>query len=317
MSQLAIVIVNYRSADLVRGCLATVSPAPEVSRIVIVNNDTESGCERAKLTEIARDDARVRVLESPRNTGFGPGVNQGVREAQRLGCDTVWILNPDVEVRDGCLTRLQAVLQQNPDALVSPVITSGRPPDEQVWFGGGRLDARRGRPEHLGYRAPTETLDEATRPASFLTGTALMTRVDTFRRLGGFREDLFLYWEDVDLSMRAVQMGIPMLVVGGARLWHKQGGSVDDRLDMFFFYAQRNRLVVSWSTAHHSLTAMLVGPGVLETLRLLGRPLLRERRYRLKKFTRSVQGLMAGIVAVRRLQRDPGAAVGGLVERRR
>jgi N-acetylglucosaminyl-diphospho-decaprenol L-rhamnosyltransferase len=314
MSQLAIVIVNYRSADLLRGCLATVPPTSEVARIVVVNNDLDSEHERTQLADIARHDARVSVLQSPCNAGFGAGVNRGVHEAQRLGCDSVWILNPDVEVRDGCLTHLLKVLQQHPDALVSPAITSGRPPDEQVWFSGGRLDARRGRSEHLGYREPTETLDEVTRPASFLTGTALMTRVDTFRRLGGFREDLFLYWEDVDLSMRAARLGIPMLVVGGARLWHEQGGSVDDRSDKFFFYVQRNRLVVSWSTAHRGLVAMLIGPGMLETGRLLGRPLLRERRYRLKKFMRSVHGLVAGIVAVRRLQRDPGASVGGPVD---
>ncbi len=148
MSQLAIVIVNYRSADLLRGCLATVPPTPEVSRIVVVNNDPQSEHERAELAEIARHDARVSVLQSPCNAGFGAGVNRGVHEAQLLGCDSVWILNPDVEVRDGCLTRLLAVLQQYPDGLISPAITSGRPPDEEVWFSGGRLDARCGRAEH-------------------------------------------------------------------------------------------------------------------------------------------------------------------------
>ncbi|MGY1664578.1 glycosyltransferase family 2 protein [Geodermatophilus sp. SYSU D00696] len=304
-------IVSYRSAELVRTCVASIPPTPQVPHIVVVNNDPECELEARVLATLQHDDHRVTVHHSPRNGGFGAGVNQGVRLAKSLGCDSVWILNPDVEVQEGCLQRLQMALGEHPDAMISPVITSGLPPDEYIWFAGGSLDVRRGRSHHFGFRQSLDVLAATDLTVSFLTGTAVMTRVHTFERLGGFREDLFLYWEDVDLSIRAQQMGIPMLVVGEARLWHKQGGSVDDRSDMFFYYAQRNRLIVSWTTAQRGLATMLVGAGFVETLRLLGRPLVRSKQHRMKKLRRSLHGLVAGIAAVRRLQRDPAAAVGG------
>ena len=64
---------------------------------------------------------------------------------------------------------------------------------------------------------------------SFVTGAAMMMHISTFELIGGFREDLFLYWEDVDLSLRAGRAGVRMELVPDARVWHAEGGSAESR----------------------------------------------------------------------------------------
>jgi GT2 family glycosyltransferase len=308
---LAVVIVNFRSAELVAHCVASLPDPPLVPLVVVVDNSPEDREGAERLADLASRDDRVQVHPSARNGGFGAGANAGVAIAQKAGASAVWILNPDVIVRPGCVELLQQTLAAHPGALISPLITSGPAGGEYVWYAGGTVDADTGRVEHCGFRNPLSSAPTELTRVGFLTGTAMLMQLRTFRRLGGFREDLFLYWEDVDLSLRAAANDVPMLVQPAARIWHAQGGSTDQRSDRFYYYAQRNRLIVCWSTAKRSPLSLLVGRGAGETARLIARPVLREERYRMRKLLRSFHGALAGAEAVRHMKRRPRAVDAG------
>ena len=136
----------------------------------------------------------VDFLESDAgNIGFGPAHN---RLAYSFGYDSDYILllNPDTIPFDDVLVRLVSAAQQRPRAAL--VEAAQFPVEHQKAF------------------------DPITGHTDWCCATCLLVRSDTFQRLGGFDECLFLYCEDVDLSWRAWLAGYECVYVPEARCAH-------------------------------------------------------------------------------------------------
>ena len=236
---LHVIIINFNSSDDAARCIASLDLLDV--KIHLVDNASTSPGEIGNLESISHRDQRVSVSANAVNLGFGAAVNKAIASADLNPEDIVWILNPDTLVSREATLVLVDALEEHPRALVSPCIMTGSL-GQEVWFGGGRLDRRRGVTHHLKRIESTARYTEAT----FLTGTAIMTRASTWDVLGGFRDDLFLYWEDADLSLRANELGIGMWVANEAQIWHAVGGSTDSaaKSTTWYYFMLRNRIVV-------------------------------------------------------------------------
>jgi N-acetylglucosaminyl-diphospho-decaprenol L-rhamnosyltransferase len=266
-----------------------------VGRIVVVDNASEQA-DRENLERVTGADDRIDIVLSEENRGFAAAANLGVRNLAPDDEDVVVLLNPDTRVLDGALTALAGALAGGTFDVVSPVIYTDEAEQSIVWFAGGHLDLRRGESIHLGYgrTAPVEQPDAAI---TFVTGAAPATTGRTWRELGGFREDLFLYWEDVDLSLRATACGKRLGVVGarpsGTR-WAARGipRVRASRSTTTCSYMQRNRIIVLRPIV--GLRRLLVGAGAWFVLRVTGYALL-EPRGRWRKAGYTLLGLYDGI----------------------
>jgi GT2 family glycosyltransferase len=234
-------IVNFNSADHVARLAGRLDGV--VDRAVVVDNNSRPD-DVAALRALADRHRWLRLHLLDANLGFGAGVNRAVARLAPHAHEAIWILNPDIEPDPGAgplLARLLATAAG--PRIVSPLIVQGPAGDERVWFMGGRIDWRRGTTEHEGWGAPAAAIGEAVIETGFVTGAAPMLTGETWSRLGGFREDYFLYWEDADLSARASAAGLPMAVHCGARVRHLEGASSDGdgRGRVYYEYGTRNR----------------------------------------------------------------------------
>jgi GT2 family glycosyltransferase len=227
------------------------------------------------------------------NVGFGAAVNVGVRHLDLDDDDVIIVLNPDTRATPGALEALAGAVQRGEFDLASPLILTGDLHLPTVWFAGGRMDLRRGETVHVGWGQPPPVAP-LSEPVSFLTGTSPAMTRKTWRELGGFREDLFLYWEDADLSLRAQAMGKRMGIVGSAVIWHAEGGSAADvgRSVVYHYYMQRNRLVVLGPLIGRR--RLLAGPGLLTTMQLIFRA-LSEPVGKTRKAVYSMMGIVDGV----------------------
>ena len=199
-----VVIVNYRSAAYTTKCVESLVEEP-ISSITIVDNDS-GDMDRTQIEDIVREVPNARAIFQSHNSGFGAGANRGVESLEGASeHDLVWILNPDTLVSRGA-ARTLAENAKRGSRIVSPQITTGSAGD-RVWFAGGDVDPARGHVSHWGYGQEVRETDRIFE-CTFITGAAPMMTIETWRELGGFREDLFLYWEDVDMSLRAKRRGV-------------------------------------------------------------------------------------------------------------
>lgn len=289
-----VVIVNFNSVSHLERCLAALPPRDNLRVIVWDNGSTDAEVSQLRILTRARAD--VTLAESSENLGFGPAVNRAVESLDAQPEDLIWILNPDTEmVGDAIATMVSGFVTHPQLKIVSPLITSSR--TDRIWFAGGIVDCRRGKSTHADIGQPVENLGVEPIPTQFVTGAAPMMRIETWKRLRGFREDLFLYWEDADLSLRAMALGFSAAVLPTAIVRHAEGGSsgsVDGRSLVFYYYASRNRLIACGEGFGQRLSILLMRGG-FESMRQIALIVVRERHERFRKLVAWCRGSLDGL----------------------
>ncbi|MEM9565683.1 MAG: glycosyltransferase family 2 protein [Actinomycetota bacterium] len=233
------IIVHYEAPDDLRRCVSALQRGDRApDRIVIVDN-SETATARAGGADVACE-LGVERIESATNVGFGAACNRGAEAlldtaaVDVAAIDTLFLVNQDAEPATGALDRLVAAIDDQPDrGAVSPLIVTT---DRRVWFAGGTFHPGLARLTRPGFGRPTGHVIPASTPAStgdgrsetdWLNGCALLVRTDAWRSTGGFDERFFLYWEDVDLSLRLVEAGWTVRVELSAEVVHHRADGTD------------------------------------------------------------------------------------------
>jgi GT2 family glycosyltransferase/glycosyltransferase involved in cell wall biosynthesis len=235
---LRVVVVNYGMSDVV---VPLVQGLPEWTTPVVVDCFS-TRAEQAKLCE-SLETGRVELIPLAGNRGFGGGANAGSVGSGNVGWTL--FLNPDAKISEDDLLRLWRSAQEGDLDISSPTIVN--PTDGRIWFSGGSVN-RWGIVKQYGYGRPLVAQgDTSESTCSFVSGCIMLLSPRAVERVLPFREDLFMYWEDVDLSLKAKQAGLRMGVVRTAVGYHSKelssSGSVE-LSTLFYRYAMRNRIVV-------------------------------------------------------------------------
>jgi GT2 family glycosyltransferase len=220
------VIVSYRSAATLRGCVEPLSAMPGV-HVTVVDNDSPDDA----VETIA--DLQVEVERSPRNGGFSYGCNLG---AARGDAPLLLFLNPDARLDAGALDALVAALDADPRvALAGPRIIEDD--GELAWSQRRfpRLRSTFAQALFLHRLFPRATwTDELIRdrgayerPGSpdWVSGACMLVRRDAYEAVGGFDERFFLYCEDTDLCKRLRDAGHTIGFEPAAEVHHVGGAS--------------------------------------------------------------------------------------------
>lgn len=264
-TRVVVLIVHYNCASELARCLASLEGIPYIE-VWVLENGSEAA-QAARAAEVSSIWGNVHFEMGKENLGFAGGLNSLFASAQPQDCDIVWALNPDTIVGPRCLEVLSRSLTRFD--IVSPVILYENN-SEHIWYAGGHIAEFRGSVRHQSLGDRAESLPQDPFPTKFVTGAAPVMLGRTWRLLDGFREDLFLYWEDADFSIRARGLGLSLGVVPEARVWHSVGASSSSapgKSETYYFYIARNRLVVCARNSRLRLAAVLV-LGAFELLRL-------------------------------------------------
>jgi N-acetylglucosaminyl-diphospho-decaprenol L-rhamnosyltransferase len=224
----AIVTVIHDSAPDLARLLDSVErhldPAPPV---VVV--DSGSGDDGAGLAR--KRGAQVVALDG--NRGFGAGCNAGLELVEE---PVTALVNPDVELLDGGLTRLADEAAAT-EALLAPrllntdgsVQDSAHPPPGRLE---GLVPALLPRPLLPGplRRRYEPWRSDRPREVGWAVAACLVARTDLLRPFGPFDPDAFLFYEDMELCLRARRAGVPTLLRPGVALRHRGGASVGPAL---------------------------------------------------------------------------------------
>jgi GT2 family glycosyltransferase/glycosyltransferase involved in cell wall biosynthesis len=183
--------------------------------------------------------AGVSVLRLDSNRGFGGGMNAGIAELRRLGCDRLLLLNNDATLEPGALRRLAEALEDPGLGAVGPVIL--READGRVESQGGRFDPRWGWHRLAGYGA-RPSAREGRLGVETLSGAVLMLSAAALERVGNLDEDYFFGFEDTEWCVRARRAGLGLAVVLGARARHAGSSTLGPASPERLYYAARNHL---------------------------------------------------------------------------
>lgn len=239
---LAVVVVNYGSSDLLqRNLVGTVRDSGPQSVVVVDNFSTAD--ERERVRVLAREQGWT-LVEPATNEGFGGGMNAGVARAGELGAQEFLLLNPDASIAAPDLRLLRAAASADPLALIAPRIEDGA---GRTWFAGSDVYLSDGRTRGWAKRDAFPGQERW----EWLSGACLLVTAEVWALSGGFDEQYFLYWEDVDFSRRVVAGGGRLQVVLEATAVHDEGGTHDGaaakrgraKSSTYYYFNIRNRLL--------------------------------------------------------------------------
>ena len=223
----SVVIVNFRTMALTGDAIASVLPEPEVQEVVVVDNASGDGS--ADHLRGAFADERVRIVESDRNRGFGPGVNLA---AAACRSPLMLVLNSDARLLPQSLGRLaRALVADDSIGVIAPAVydSDGRTLQPGAY---GRLPTRRDVVVGKGWagRRVDRHPGGATAPG-WVSGVAMLLRRADFLSLGGFDEGFTMYFEDLDLCRRLQASGKSVRREPAAAVVHGLGQSWSSRRD--------------------------------------------------------------------------------------
>jgi GT2 family glycosyltransferase len=126
------------------------------------------------------------------------------------------LLNPDAVADADALVALHRASSSEPLTMSAPTVLR---PDGSVWSAGSDLYLDDGRIRSRRRRQPGARVEE------WLSGACLVLSDELWQRCGGFDDDYFLYWEDVDLSRRVVSAGGALRLLDDVTVVHAEGGT--------------------------------------------------------------------------------------------
>lgn len=276
----SIVIVNWNSGRLLSDCLAPLledqRPARGAEVVVVDNASTDGSLELI----VNAKDSDVTVLRNVANRGFAAACNQGARSCSG---EYILFLNPDVRVDNKTVEQAREFLENgraagigivgirlvNSNGSVQRSCTRFPTPRRVL---GQSLGLDRVLPSLFPPHFMLEWDHGQTRDVDQVMGAFLMMSKAVFEKLGGFDERFFVYFEDVDLCLRARAEGYRVVHFAKVSAVHEGQGTTRNIKDVRLFYLLRSRLLYAKKHfSHGGFALVLLATLIFEPLsRVLG-----------------------------------------------
>jgi GT2 family glycosyltransferase len=228
--QVSAIVLAHGAEPHLRRCVVALADEGAVDEILVVDNQAA-----AESLASVRELPGVRLLEPGENLGFAGGCDYA---AERSAGDILVFVNSDAVVLPGAVTVLVRALADSHIALVGATArladqpellnTIGNPVHFLMFSWVGDL----GKPALPTHAEPREVAS--------VSGVTFAVRREVWEQLGGFDENYFAYGEDVDLSLRAWQAGLRVVVEPAAEVWHHYEYA---RTPAKQYLLERNRLI--------------------------------------------------------------------------
>lgn len=288
MTHFAIVTVIHDSEPELPLLLDSVARLPEPRpRVIVVDSGSSDG------GPALAEERGAEVLALDGNRGFGAGCNAGI---ERVAEPVTAFVNPDVELLDDGLSRLARDAAAGGALLAPRLLNADGSVQDSAHPLPGRLAALL--PALLPRRVlPTRYepwRSDSPRTVGWAVAACIVGRTDELRALGPFDADAFLFYEDMELCLRARRAGIATILRPDISVRHLGGAATGRSLDAdrdLDLRARRRREVMAaegrlplalddlseaLTFATRGAAKAVVGGGGLERRRL--RALLRARR---------------------------------------
>ena len=233
--RLLAVVLNWNGGEDTPAALASLAGI----ETICVDNGSTDGSDG----EVERRFPDVELIRTGANLGFAGGCNVGIRRALEHDAEWVLLLNNDAIAEPGLAAALERAAAARPDAgiLACKVLFED---GATVMYAGASFNARlgySGRRTGFGRR---DTFHEA-HDVDRADGAAMAISRAALDRAGLLDERLFLYVEDVELSLRVREAGLAVVFVPDAVVCHKGSAATGGAASTTnLYYSTRNTIAV-------------------------------------------------------------------------
>ena len=207
-----VIIVNYRTSVLtVRAAKSALLSDLDVQVCIVDNSELDA--EVDVLSNFINHTANVKLVTSV-NNGFSAAINLGISSIHASSDDYVLVLNSDAQLLPNTLSNLYHGYLRKSLGLAGAVVLNN---DGSIQNHSGMFMP------YLCYLRMNKV--RIRMGVTYPIGVTLFASWVNLKRVGGFDEDYFLYFEELDMVMAMKEIGLRSDVIDDAFVYHDQGSS--------------------------------------------------------------------------------------------
>ena len=241
MNKIAVVILNWNGADLLRQFLPSVIQySPEATIYVADNASTDNSIEI-----LQEEFPSVKRIQNTGNFGFAKGYNEALKVVDE---PILALVNSDIEVTENWLTPILTQFENETNtAIIQPKILDFKKKTHFEYAGaaGGFID-KYGFPFCRGriFEALEEDKGQYddTIDIFWASGACFFIRNEVFNKLEGFDVDFFAHQEEIDLCWRTHNLDYKIKYNGKSKVYHVGGATLKTGSPQKTFLNFRNSL---------------------------------------------------------------------------
>jgi len=214
----AAIVVSWEGGAATERCVASLLAQEHRPAAIVIVDNASGAAERERLVRAWGDRPEIRLLLLDANRVFAGGLNAGAAVAFAAGATRVLCLNNDTVLAPDVVGLLEAALAADPAAgIAGPRVLDVRDPRRELSAGERYtvplLCVPRTLLRHRGARP-------APYPVSGVMGCAFLVTRECFVATGGLREEIQVYYEEVDFCLAARARGFGVVVESRAVVYH-------------------------------------------------------------------------------------------------
>ncbi len=199
--KLNVLILNWNSANDVAGLLMSIAKSHFADfRVILIHNATSDEPAIRGLYNKYKNIFETHLVVNGSNLGYAGGNNAGYEYLKNNGLNgDVLILNPDVRVSPNTFENMHRVLMKHGvgGVMCRALEQSGNSLYDYI--------------ELVGFTSKYRYTDRDFVETDYLAGSCMMLKRQALEQIGLFDEEFFMYWEEVDLSIRMKKKGFRLL----------------------------------------------------------------------------------------------------------
>lgn len=213
---LSIIILNYHTDEMTLGLVKKMDSGDDMEVILVDNSSSKD------LEEKTKELKHTKYINPGNNLGFAGGVNVGIQKS--IG-EWIFLLNSDANTEIAAIKSLIQKCAEKRAKVAAPRLVGH---DGTIEKNGGVFPSFFENPIDYLFLRPKYILPEIDSLVHSATGGALLIHKSVFEKVGVLDDkNFFMYFEDVDYSLRLHNVGIDILYVPTCVVAHKGGGSAD------------------------------------------------------------------------------------------
>lgn len=252
--KVAVVILNWNGYNYLKKFLPLVVQHTQSDDCRVIVADNASTDDSIELLNV--EFPEVQVISLSKNYGFAEGYNRALAQ---IDAEYFVLLNSDVETTENWLEPMLEYMDTHPEvAACQPKIRAynNRSKFEHAGAAGGYID-KFGFPFCRGRVFGNVETDngqyDTVAEIFWATGACMLTRSETFRKVGGFDADFFAHMEEIDLCWRFNARGLKVVCVPQSIVYHVGGGTLSTESPYKTYLNFRNNLLMLYKNLPQNL----------------------------------------------------------------
>ncbi|URZ07195.1 glycosyltransferase family 2 protein [Clostridium felsineum] len=235
-----IIILNYNAYEDTIECIKSVEDIEYDNYEIVLVDNCSTDDSYMKLKEKLPS---YNIIESEKNLGYANGNNIGIKYALKNDAEYICILNNDVVVEKDFLSRLVEKIQEKSDIGIVGSCICDYYKKDIIQGMGAHINLCFAAARRYFKGKNYNDIEKKDIYVDYLEGACFLVKREIFEKVGLIPENYFLFFEETEFCVKAIQAGYKILCVYGSRIYHKGSATINKFGSLSYAYLNRNRVI--------------------------------------------------------------------------